>query len=143
MNIDRCAYQEALACQTPTLGCNSLTHAIVGPSILLVFIGKQGLAGAAERMRNLVSQELDVVVSVKEAKKSREQLLKDRTLISKQLTDLRRKQRVTMTNTEREEMTTKIKNLEDELAMQNVQISELQKQILDADAQENDNQGSR
>ena len=45
-----------------------------------------GLAGAAERMRNLVSQELDVVVSVKEAKKSREQLLKDRTTLSKQLT---------------------------------------------------------
>ena len=109
----------------------------------IFFVGKQGLAGAAERMRNLVSQELDVVVSVKEAKKSREQLLKDRTLLSKQLTDLRRKQRVTMTNTEREEMMTKIKDLEDELAMQNVQISELQKQIMDADAQENDNQGSR
>ena len=69
--------------------------------------------------------------------------LKDRTLLSKQLTDLRRKQRVTMTNTEREDMMTKIKDLEDELAMQNVQISELQKQIMDADAQENDNQGSR
>ena len=110
---------------------------------LFFYAGKQGLAGAAERMRNLVSQELDVVVSVKEAKKSREQLLKDRTLLSKQLTDLRRKQRVTMTNTEREEMMTKIKDLEDELAMQNVQISELQKQIMDADAQENDNQGSR
>ncbi len=48
-----------------------------------------------------------------------------------------------MTNTEREDMMTKIKDLEDELAMQNVQISELQKQIMDADAQENDNQGSR
>merc|ERR1719225_635208 len=105
-------------------------------------MGKQGLAGAAERMRNLVSQELDVVVSVKEAKKSREQLLKDRTTLSKQLTDLRRKQRVTMTNTEREEMMTKIKDLEDELAMQNVQISELQKQIMDADSQDNENQGA-
>ena len=100
--------------------------------------GKQGLAGAAERMRNLVSQELDVVVSVKEAKKSREQLLKDRTTLSKQLADMKRKQRVTMTNTEREQMSKKIRELEDELAMQNIQISELQKQIMDADAsQEN------
>ena len=56
-------------------------------------------------------------------------------------TDLRRQQRVTMTNTEREEMAKKIKDLEDELAMQNVQISELQKQIMDADSQDNENQG--
>ena len=101
------------------------------------------MAGAAERMRNLVSQELDVVVSVKEAKKSREQLLKDRTTLSKQLTDLRRQQRMTMTNKEREEMAKKTKDLEDELAMQNVHISELQKQILTADTQDNDHQGSR
>ena len=46
-----------------------------------------------------------------------------------------------MTNTEREEMAKKIKDLEDELAMQNVQISELQKQIMDADSQDNENQG--
>ena len=84
-------------------------------------------------MRNLVSQELDVVVSVKEAKKSREQLLKDRTTLSKQLADFKRRTRTTMTNTEREEMAKKIRELEDELALQNVQISELQKQIMDVD----------
>ena len=38
-----------------------------------------------------------------------------------------------MTNTEREEMAKKIRELEDELALQNVQISELQKQIMDVD----------
>ena len=48
-----------------------------------------------------------------------------------------------MTNTEREEMAKKIKDLEDELAMQNVQISELQKQIMDADSQDNENQGKK
>ena len=104
------------------------------------FLGKQGLAGAAERMRNLVSQELDVVVSVKEAKLSREQLLKDRTTMSKQLADMKRKQRVTMTSTEREEMNKKITELEEEMTLRNAQISELQKQIYDIDStNEHDN----
>ena len=106
----------------------------------IYFLGKQGLAGAAERMRNLVSQELDVVVSVKEAKLSREQLLKDRTTMSKQLADMKRKQRVTMTSTEREEMNKKITELEEEMTLRNAQISELQKQIYDIDAtNEHDN----
>ena len=116
---------------------NFLRHFI----IFLFFrtVGKQGLAGAAERMRNLVSQELDVVVSVKEAKQSREQLIKDRTTLNKQLTDLKRKQRVTMTNAEREEMSKKIAELEEDMALRNAQISELQKQIMDADANDNEN----
>ena len=106
----------------------------------IYFLGKQGLAGAAERMRNLVSQELDVVVSVKEAKLSREQLLKDRTTMSKQLADMKRKQRVTMTSTEREEMNKKITELEEEMTLRNAQISELQKQIYDIDStNEHDN----
>ena len=106
----------------------------------IIFLGKQGLAGAAERMRNLVSQELDVVVSVKEAKLSREQLLKDRTTMSKQLADMKRKQRVTMTSTEREEMNKKITELEEEMTLRNAQISELQKQIYDIDStNEHDN----
>ena len=46
-----------------------------------------------------------------------------------------------MTNTEREEMAKKVKEREDQLAMQNVQISELQKQIMDADSQD-ENQGA-
>lgn len=86
-----------------------------------------------------MSQELDVVVSVKEAKQSREQLIKDRTTLNKQLTDLKRKQRVTMTNAEREEMSKKIAELEEDMALRNAQINELQKQIMDADSNDNEN----
>ena len=78
----------------------------------ITFSGKHGLAGAAERMRNLVSQELDVVVSLKEAKQSCEQLLNDRKTLNKELADLKKKQRYTMTNDERAEMQSKIENLE-------------------------------
>ena len=88
------------------------------------------MAGAAERMRNLVSQELDVVVSVKEAKQSREQLIKDRTVMGKELAELKRKQRVTMTNTEREQMSKRISELEDEMKLRNTQISDLQNQLM-------------
>ena len=100
--------------------------------------GKQGLAGAAERMRNLVSQELDVVVSLKEAKQSCDQLLNDRKTLNKELADLKKKQRYTMTNDERAEMQSKIENLEGELTMRNVQIGQLQSQILDADTTDNE-----
>merc|ERR1719242_1481226 len=93
-------------------------------------LGKQGLAGAAERMRNLVSQELDVVVSVKEAKQSREQLIKDRTVMGKELAELKRKQRVTMTNIEREQMSKRISELEDKMTLRNTQISDLQNQLM-------------
>ena len=99
-------------------------------NLLTFFTGKQGLAGAAERMRNLVSQELDVVVSVKEAKQSREQLIKDRTVMGKELAELKRKQRVTMTNTEREQMSKRISELEDEMKLRNTQISDLQNQLM-------------
>ena len=134
----------ARAVQTFATDLQSISDTIKGRTVTQIKgTLQQGLAGAAERMRNLVSQELDVVVSVKEAKKSREQLLKDRTTLSKQLTDLRRQQRMTMTNKEREEMAKKTKDLEDELAMQNVHISELQKQILTADTQDNEHPGSR
>ena len=100
--------------------------------------GKQGLAGAAERMRNLVSQELDVVVSLKEAKQSCDQLLNDRKTLNKELADLKKKQRYTMTNDERAEMQSKIENLEGELTMRNVQIGQLQSQIVDADTTDNE-----
>ena len=93
-------------------------------------VGKHGLAGAAERMRNLVSQELDVVVSVKEAQQSKEQLLSDRKTLTKQLADLKKQSRNTMTNAEREEMGQSIKELQDELDLRNAQIQDLQKQIM-------------
>lgn len=109
---------------------------------LLNFSGKQGLAGAAERMRNLVSQELDVVVSVKEAQQSREQLLKDRITLTKELNEIKNKQRLTMTNSERDEMHARMKELEEELAIRNAQIGELQKQIMNADDSTEQHHGS-
>ena len=89
-------------------------------------------------MRNLVSQELDVVVSIKEAKQSCEQLQNDRKTLTKQLSDMKKKTRFTMTNDERAEMQSKIEQLEGELTMRNVQIGQLQSQILDADTTDNE-----
>jgi hypothetical protein len=101
-----------------------------------VIDNKGGLAGAAERMRSVVTQvlnlylffllnifsqfffffskpqnviqELDMVVSVKEATQSRLQLVEDRKTLMKQLNDLKKKSRVTMVNTERDDLQQKM-----------------------------------
>ncbi len=96
-------------------------------------VGRHGLAGAAERMRNLVSQELDLVVSVKEAQQSKEQLLNDRKTLTKQMADLKKQSRQTMTNAERDEIGQSIKDLQEELDLRNAQIQDLQKQIVVVD----------
>jgi hypothetical protein len=49
-----------------------------------------------------------MVVSVKEATQSRLQLVEDRKTLMKQLNDLKKKSRVTMVNTEREDLQQKM-----------------------------------
>ena len=93
--------------------------------------GKQGLAGAAERMKNLVNHELDVVVTIKDATKNREQLLEDRKLLTKKLNDIAKQSRQTLVGSEREDMEQKRKSLKAELDMANNEIQHLQKQIME------------
>ena len=92
--------------------------------------GKQGLAGAAERIRDMVNQELDIVASIKDATQSRENLLEDRKDLTKQLHDIQKKARQTLTNAERNEMDNKRKQIQAELSARTLEIQSLQKQIL-------------
>lgn len=100
--------------------------------------GRSGLAGAGDRVRNLINEDLDVVVSVKEATKSREQLLSDRKTITKQLNDIKKGMRGTMNTEDILIMKTKTEELQAELDIQNAQIAALQKQITDLEHENKD-----
>lgn len=52
-----------------------------------------------------------MAISVKEATASRQQLLKDRATLQKQIDDLRKKSRLTLGSTERVELVKKMKGL--------------------------------
>jgi len=88
------------------------------------------LIGSGDRVRGWVSSELDVVVSVKEALKSKEQLIKDRKEMNLELQKMKQATRRTMTQEERKESGEKITELQSSLDLRNAQISELQQQIL-------------
>merc|ERR1719187_2429667 len=61
------------------------------------------LVGSGERVRGWVSSELEVVVSAKEAFKTKEQLLKDRKELNLELQKTKQNSRRTMTAEERQE----------------------------------------
>ena len=63
-------------------------------------------------MKNLVNHELDVVVTIKDATKNREQLLEDRKLLTKKLNDIAKQSRQTLVGSEREDMEQKRKSME-------------------------------
>ena len=92
--------------------------------------GKQGLAGAVERIRELVNHELDVVVTIKDATKSKENLLEDRIELTKQLNEIQKKLRLTMAPSERNDMDNKRKQIQEELSARTLEIQNLQKQIM-------------
>ncbi|TRY68349.1 hypothetical protein TCAL_03053 [Tigriopus californicus] len=105
--------------------------------------GRSGLAGAGDRVRTLINEDLDVVVSVKEATKSREQLLNDRKTITKQLNDIKKDMRGTMNTQDIVMMKTKTEELQAELDIQNAQIAALQKQITDLEHDNKDVNNNR
>lgn len=88
------------------------------------------LTGAGERVRGWISSEVDVVVSVKEAEMSKEQLMKERKVMSEELTKLKAELRRTLSDQERDEVQVKRDELQTELDLRNAQISDLQQQIL-------------
>jgi len=89
-----------------------------------------GLTGAGERVRGWVKTEMDVVVSAKEAEQARQQLIKERKTLAEEIQKLKVECRRTMTHQEMEETSTKQTDLQEQLDMRNLQISELQKEIM-------------
>merc|ERR1719158_1688953 len=89
-----------------------------------------GLTGAGERVRGWVKTEMDVVVSAKEAEQAREQLIKERKTLAEEIQKLKVESRRTMTSQEMEETSSKQTDLQEQLDMRNLQISELQKEIM-------------
>ena len=87
-------------------------------------------AGAGERVRGWVKTEMDVVVSAKEAEQARQQLIKERKTLAEEIQKLKDECRRTMTHQEMEETSTKQTDLQEQLDMRNLQISELQKEIM-------------
>jgi len=98
--------------------------------------GRGGMEGAGERVRNWVNEEMNVVVSVREATQSKDLLLNDRKALTKQLNDLKQGLRGTMSGNEMKETQEKMDKLKEELDLRNSQISQLQKQIADLEASE-------
>ena len=93
-------------------------------------IGKQGLAGAVERIRDMVNHELDVVISMKDATQSIENLMDDRKVLMKQLSEIQKKTRQTMTQDEQKEVEDKRKQVQADINGRNLEIQNLQKQIM-------------
>merc|ERR1712156_621846 len=92
-------------------------------------IGKQGLAGAVERIRDMVNHELDVVISMKDATQSIENLMDDRKVLMKQLSEIQKKTRQTMTQDEQKEVEDQRKQVQADLNGRNLEIQNLRKQI--------------
>merc|ERR1719186_467206 len=95
--------------------------------------GHVGLTGSGDRVRGWLSSEVDVVVTSKEAEKSKVQLIKERKLMTEELNQLRQELRRTTTSQEREEAQGRQEQLQKDLDIRNAQISELQQQILGAE----------
>ena len=89
-----------------------------------------GLTGSGERVRGWISSEVDVVVSVKEAEMSKDQLIKERKMMCDEMNKLKQELRRTLSEQERNEVQVKRDELQSELDMRNAQISDLQQQIL-------------
>merc|ERR1719474_504556 len=89
-----------------------------------------GLSGSGDRVRGWISSEVDVVVSVKEAEMSKEQLIRERKIMSEEMDKLKQELRKTLSEQERNDVQVKRDELQSELDMRNAQISDLQQQIL-------------
>ncbi|XP_071848027.1 chromosome-associated kinesin KIF4-like [Apostichopus japonicus] len=101
------------------------------------------LEGMGKRVKTLLERELDVLVSVNEAKRHLASLLEDRKTITGELNELKEKKHVEPPNKRRatpEKVITSIDPsiqqrmdaLEQELDMRNLQIKDLQQKIMDA-----------
>ncbi|XP_033632006.1 chromosome-associated kinesin KIF4-like [Asterias rubens] len=108
---------------------------------------EKNMVGVAKRIKSWLDHELEVMVSVNEAKRHLGSLLADRKTLSQQLHQLQQEtedqppQKKLATPTKAvdvhdRDITQRIKDLEMEREMRNVQISDLQQKIVDADQEE-------
>merc|ERR1712029_464399 len=97
---------------------------------------KPGLKGAAERIRSMVNHEIDVEITVKEAVQSREMLITNRAELTKEMTKLKSQSRLTMNATDRSRIESRRKELQSELEAANTEIASLQRQIMEANKEE-------
>ncbi len=97
------------------------------------------LVGAGERVRTWIKDEIEMVMSVREAAQSKETLMNDRKTLSKELNDMKKELRDTMNQEQMIDHQKRMNNLKAELEVRNGQIAQLQKQIADAETAEKNN----
>ena len=78
----------------------------------------------------MVNHELDVAISMKDATQSINNLMEDRTILMKQLIEIQKKQRQTMTQNERNEVDHRRKQIQADINGRNLEIQNLQKQVM-------------
>jgi chromosome segregation ATPase len=87
---------------------------------------------------------LDVVVSAKEAEKSKDQLILDRKELTAELSKLKTSMRRTQSQEERQMAEKRMEELQQELDLRNAQLADLQQQILSFNEdKEKDKSGDR
>ncbi|XP_076328454.1 kinesin-like protein 3A isoform X2 [Tachypleus tridentatus] len=117
---------------------------------------EQSMQGVGSRVRQWLNHELAVVVSSKEAEHHLQNLIDDRKTISEELSQVKiqldkeeppTKKRVSddhqepeASDSEKRGVLSRIKSLENELELHNIQISDLQQKILDADQEQKSKQ---
>lgn len=114
-----------------------------------VKLEKYDSTSIGNRVRSWLSHELEVRISIREAKYHLESLLNDRKILSGQLKEVKEKldtsgpplKKIAVNyhgdlsevSIEEEEMKKQIKTLEEEISIRNIQITDLQQKIVDAD----------
>ncbi|XP_068103733.1 chromosome-associated kinesin KIF4A [Hyperolius riggenbachi] len=113
----------------------------------------KGMEGAATRVKNWLSNEVEVLVSTEEAQRHLNDLLEDRKILAQDIAQLKQKseageripakiRRRTYTVAELESLeeeasvTKQIQSLETEMELRSAQIADLQQKLLDADSEE-------
>ncbi|XP_022086353.1 chromosome-associated kinesin KIF4A-like [Acanthaster planci] len=107
---------------------------------------EKNMVGVAKRIKSWLDHELEVMVSVNEAKRHLGSLLNDRKVLSQQLHTLQQENEEPpqkkfaspskAVDIHNQDTGKRIKNLQDELELRNAQISDLQQKIVDADQDE-------
>merc|ERR1711944_72180 len=86
----------------------------------------------------MVNHELDIVISIKDATQSKENLLEDRKELTKQLQEIDKQARMTLSATERNNIESKRKQIKVELDARNLEIQSLQNQIMQIEETQKD-----
>ncbi|KAK7793169.1 hypothetical protein R5R35_012826 [Gryllus longicercus] len=97
---------------------------------------RRGNMSSAMKVQTWLAQELEIIYSIMYAERTLEQLMEDRAVLTEQVTALKKSLDSGKLVEEENEVEEEIKQLEENVAARNAQISDLQQKILDSD-QEN------